>query len=70
MCSQNTGKIAKKHTFIISITEKPLDLASDFDEIACNQNFIDEINWVLKYFKRKIKKHKELNFQCKPCTSL
>ena len=43
----NTGKIAKGHTFPITITEK-WDLASK--QIACNKNLIDEIIGVIKEF--------------------
>ena len=47
MCSQNTGKIAKGHTFLITIIEIR-DIASE--EIACHYNLIDEMTEVIKEF--------------------
>ena len=46
-CVLKTGKIAKGHSFPITMTEN-WDLASK--QIACNSNLIDEITGVIKEF--------------------
>ena len=48
MCSQNTAKIAKGHTFLIKIIKKIRGLESK--EIASHQNSIDKVIEVLKEF--------------------
>ena len=60
MCSQNTGKIAKRHTFLITITEN-----SGF---SFRRNCLSiEMTGVIKEFKERDKKNLKINFSCEPC---
>ena len=65
MCSQNTGKIAKGYTFLITITE---NWGISFSRNCLWLEFNCWNDWGYKRILRNRWKHNEFNFSCEPCT--